>query len=144
MLNKVTLIGNIGQSPEIRSLGDTRRVATFSLATKETWKDKTTDEKKEDTQWHKVVVFSQGLVRIIENYVKKGSKIYIEGQLQHRKYTDKQGIEKYITEVVLSNYDSKLILLDSKNSSGAENARVEDVSKLETINQEEEFNDIPF
>ena len=113
-VNKVILVGNLGQDPEIRNTSDGREIANFSLATSENWKDKSTGEKKEKTEWHRVVVFSQGLVGVIKNYVKKGSKLYIEGSLQTRKWTDNQGVEKYTTEIVLQNYNSTLQILDSK------------------------------
>jgi single-strand DNA-binding protein len=113
-LNKVTLIGNLGKDPEIRTTNDGRELANFSLATTESWKDKVTGEKKDKTEWHNVVVFSEGLVRVIKSYLKKGSKVYIEGQLQTRKWTDKDNNERYTTEIVLQNYNSGLILLDSK------------------------------
>lgn len=115
-VNKVILVGNVGQDPEIRSTSDGREIASFSLATTESWKDKTTGEKKDKTEWHRIVVFSQGLVGIIKNYVKKGSKLYLEGQLQTRKWTDNAGVEKYTTEVVLQNFNSTLQLLDSKQA----------------------------
>ncbi|MFK7973620.1 MAG: single-stranded DNA-binding protein [Rickettsiaceae bacterium] len=117
-LNKVTLIGNLGRDPEIRTTGDGREIANFSIATTESWKDKATGEKKDKTEWHRVVAFSEGLVRVIKNYVKKGSKLYIEGQLQTRKWTDNENHERYTTEIVLQNYNSNLILLDAKNTSG--------------------------
>ena len=117
-LNKVTLIGNLGRDPEIRSTSDGREIANFSIATSESWKDRATGEKKERTEWHRVVVFSEGLVKVIKNYVKKGSKLYIEGQLQTRKWNDSENQEKYTTEVVLQNYNSTLILLDSRGESG--------------------------
>lgn len=119
-INKVILVGNVGQDPEIRSTQDGREIANFSIATSESWKDKNTGEKKDKTEWHRVVVFSQGLVGIIKNYVKKGTKLYIEGALQTRKWTDNQGVEKSTTEVVLQNYNSTLQILDSRerNSSG--------------------------
>tara|TARA_Y100000022_G_C13046593_1_gene282444 strand:+ start:217 stop:579 length:363 start_codon:yes stop_codon:yes gene_type:complete len=112
MLNKVTLIGNLGKSPDIRQTSDGREIANISLATTERWKDKNTGEKKEKTEWHNIVVFSQGLVNVVKNYVKKGSKLYIEGQLQTRKWTDDNGIDKYITEIVLQNFNSSLLILD--------------------------------
>jgi single-strand DNA-binding protein len=93
-INKVILIGNVGTDPEIRNTNDGREIASFSLATSESWKDKNSGEKKEKTEWHRLVVFSQGLVGIVKNYVKKGSKLYIEGQLQTRKWTDKDGADK--------------------------------------------------
>ena len=113
-INKVILVGNLGQDPEIRSTQDGREIANFSLATSESWKDKNTGEKKDKTEWHRVVIFSQGLVGIAKNYLKKGTKIYLEGSLQTRKWTDNQGVEKYTTEVVLQNYNSTLQILDSR------------------------------
>ena len=119
-LNKVTLIGNVGQDPEIRNTQDGREIANFSIATTESWKDKNTGERQSKTEWHRIVVFSQGLVGIIKNYVKKGSKLYIEGQLQTRKWTDNNGVEKYTTEVVLQNFNSNLQMLDSRNSNSGD------------------------
>jgi single-strand DNA-binding protein len=119
-LNKVTLIGNLGKDPEIRTTSDGRELANFSLATSESWKDKVTGEKKDKTEWHRVVVFNEGLVRVIKSYVKKGSKLYIEGQLQTRKWVDNENQERYTTEIVLQNYNSSLILLDTKGESSAE------------------------
>ena len=115
-INKVILVGNIGNDPEIRSTSDGREIANFSLATSESWKDKNTGERKSKAEWHKVSVFSQGLVGIIKNYVKKGTKVYLEGQLQTRKWTDNAGVEKYTTEIVLQNFNSTLSILDSKQS----------------------------
>jgi len=115
-LNKVTLIGNLGKDPEIRSTQDGREIASFSIATTETWRDKASGEKKEKTEWHRIVVFSQPLVNIVKNYIHKGSKLYIEGALHTRKWTDQAGVEKYTTEVVLQSYNSTLMLLDSRNS----------------------------
>ena len=117
-LNKVMLIGNLGADPIIRQTQDGKRLAQLSLATSETWKDKNTGEKKEKTEWHRIVIFNDGLAGVVENYLKKGSKVYIEGQLQSRKYTDKDGVEKYTTEIVLANYNGTLTMLDSKGSSG--------------------------
>ncbi len=113
-LNKVTLIGNLGKDPDIRSTSDGREIASFSVATSESWKDKVTGEKKDKTEWHRIVVFTEGLVGLVKNYIKKGSKLYIEGQLQTRKWVDNNGQEKYTTEIVLQGFNSKLILLDSK------------------------------
>ena len=112
MLNKVTLIGNLGKDPDIKSTQDGRELANFSLATTEKWKDKNTGEKKEKTEWHNIVVFNQGLVGVVKNYVKKGSKLYVEGQLQTRKWTDNNGVDKYTTEIVLQNFNSNLQLLN--------------------------------
>ncbi len=119
-LNKVTLIGNLGKDPEIRTTSDGRELANFSIATSESWKDKITGERKDKTEWHRIVVFNEGLVRVIKSYVKKGSKLYIEGQLQTRKWTDSDNQERYTTEIVLQNYNSSLILLDSKSESSGE------------------------
>jgi len=117
-VNKVILVGNVGNDPEIRSFNNGGKVANFSLATSENWKDKQTGERKEKTEWHRVAVFNDGLVGVIERYVKKGSKLYIEGKLQTRKWTDNAGIEKYSTEVVLQGFGSTLTMLDSRNEGG--------------------------
>lgn len=129
-LNKVILIGNLGRDPEIRQTSEGKEIATLNLATSDTWKDKTTSEKKEKTEWHRVVVFNEGLVGVIKNYIKKGSKIYIEGSLQTRKWVDGSGQEKYTTEVVLQNFNGQLILLDSKNA----NTNLADHSPVKNIN----------
>lgn len=115
-VNKVTLVGNVGKDPEIRSFQSGDKVANFSLATSESWKDKATGERKEKTEWHKVSVTNQGLVTIIEKYVKKGSKVYLEGQLETKKY-DKDGVEHYSTQVTLKPFKGELVLLDGRNSS---------------------------
>lgn len=118
-LNKVLLIGNVGKDPEIRSTQDGREIANIVLATSETWKDKATGEKKEKTEWHRVVVFSEGLVGIVKNYIKKGTKLYIEGAMKTRKWTDTSGQEKYTTEVILQGYNSAITILDSRNVESA-------------------------
>ena len=115
-INKVILVGNLGNDPEIRSTSDGREIANISIATSESWKDKNTGERKSKTEWHRVVIFSQGLVGIVKNYLKKGSKIYLEGQLQTRKWVDNAGIEKYTTEIVLQNFNSTLQILDSRQN----------------------------
>ena len=115
-LNKVMLIGNLGADPVIRQTQDGKRLAQLSLATSESWKDKSTGEKKEKTSWHRIVIFNDGLAGVVESYLKKGSKIYIEGQLQTRKYNDASGVEKYTTEVVLGNYNGNLTMLDSRGA----------------------------
>src|SRR5205085_3190894 len=117
-LNQVQLIGNLGKDPEIRRTQDGRPVGNLSVATSESWKDKATGERKEKTEWHRVVIFNEALARVAEQYLKKGAKVYLEGQLQTRKYTDKDGTEKYSTEVVLQNYRGELTMLDGRN--GAE------------------------
>lgn len=113
-INKVILVGNLGNDPEIRSTSDGREIASFSLATSESWKDKNTGERKTKTEWHRIAIFSQGLVGIVKNYLKKGSKVYLEGQLQTRKWVDNAGIEKYTTEIVLQNFSSSLNILDNR------------------------------
>jgi single-strand DNA-binding protein len=118
-VNKVTLIGNVGKDPEIRSTQDGREIASIVLATSERWKDKATGERKEKTEWHRVSVFSEGLVSLIKNYVKKGSKLYLEGTLQTRKWVDNAGAERYTTEVILQNYSSTLVMLDGAKADGS-------------------------
>jgi single-strand DNA-binding protein len=118
-VNKVILIGNLGKDPEIRRTQDGRPIANLSIATSESWRDKNSGERKEKTEWHRVVIFSEGLCRIAEQYLKKGSKVYVEGQLQTRKWTDKDNIERYSTEVVLQNFNSTLTMLDGKGGGGS-------------------------
>jgi len=115
-VNKVILVGNLGKDPEIRSFQNGGRVASFSIATSESWKDKSTGEKKDRTEWHRVSVLNDKLVEIVERYLKKGAKVYIEGQLETRKWTDKDGQEKYSTEVVLRPFRGDLTMLDGANS----------------------------
>ena len=117
-VNKVILVGNVGKDPEIRRTQDGRPIANLSLATSESWRDKNTGEKKEKTEWHRVVVFSEPLCKVIEQYVKKGSKLYIEGALQTRKWTDKDGVEKYSTEVVLQGFNGSMTMLDGRQGAG--------------------------
>src|SRR5207244_2441322 len=110
-VNKVILVGNLGKDPEVRRMQDGRPVVNMSVATSESWRDKATGERKEKTEWHRVVIFNEGLAKIAEQYLKKGSKVYLEGQLQTRKWTDQQGIERYSTEIVLQGFNSALTLL---------------------------------
>jgi single-strand DNA-binding protein len=117
-VNKVILVGNLGRDPEIRRTQDGRPIANLSVATSENWRDKATGERREKTEWHRVVIFSEGLCKIAEQYLKKGAKVYLEGQLQTRKYTDKDGVEKYSTEVVLQGFNSVLTMLDSRAGGG--------------------------
>jgi single-strand DNA-binding protein len=117
-VNKVILIGNLGKDPEIRRTQDGRPIANLSIATSETWRDKSTGERKEKTEWHRVVIFSEPLCKIVEQYLKKGAKVYIEGALQTRKWTDQSGVEKYSTEVVLQGFNSTLTMLEGRNSGG--------------------------
>lgn len=117
-VNKVILVGNLGKDPEIRRTQDGRPIANLSVATSETWRDKATGERKEKTEWHRVVIFSEGLAKVAEQYLKKGAKVYIEGQLQTRKWTDQSGAEKYTTEVVLQGFNSNLTMLDGRGGGG--------------------------
>lgn len=116
-VNKVILIGNLGNDPDIRNMQTGSRVANLSIATSESWKDKNTGERKERTEWHRVVVFNEGLVNVCENYLRKGAKVYIEGQLETRKWTDQNGQDKYTTEVVLRPFRGELTMLDSRGGS---------------------------
>lgn len=146
-INKVILVGNLGQDPEIRTFQNGGRIANLSLATSETWKDKATGEKKERTQWHRIVVNVDGLVGICEKYIKKGSKLYIEGQLETRKYTDKDGTEKYTTEVVLRAFNSKIEMLDtrgSNNNSGHASAPAEQSGSFAQSSGADMDDEIPF
>ena len=115
-VNKVILIGNLGADPEIRRTQDGRPIANLRIATSESWRDRSSGERKERTEWHRVVIFNEGLCKIAEQYLKKGSKVYIEGQLQTREYQDKDGNQRRATEVVLQRFRGELTLLDSRNS----------------------------
>ena len=117
-VNKVILVGNLGRDPEIRSTQDGRPIANLSVATSESWRDKATGERKEKTEWHRVVIFNEGLAKVAEQYLKKGAKVYVEGQLQTRKWTDQNNVERYSTEVVLQNFNSTLTMLDGARGSG--------------------------
>ena len=119
-VNKVILIGNLGADPEIRRTQDGRPIANLRVATSETWRDKTTGERREKTEWHRVVIFNEGLCRIAEQYLKKGSKVYLEGSLQTRKWQDKDGHDRYSTEVVLQGFNSQLTMLDTRGGGAAE------------------------
>jgi single-strand DNA-binding protein len=111
-VNKVILVGNLGKDPEVRRMQNGNPVVNLSVATSDSWRDKATGERKEKTEWHRVVIFSEGLAKVAEQYLKKGAKVYIEGALQTRKYTDKDGVEKYSTEIVLQGFNSTLTMLD--------------------------------
>lgn len=163
-INQVLLLGNVGKDPEIRRTNSGQAIANFSIATSETWKDKNSGEAKEATEWHKVVVFGQGqndgLAGVVQKYVKKGSKLCVQGKLQTRKWQDQSGADRYSTEVVLSGFDSKLILLDGKDSaarsgkasaddyaraSGARNAEPSGAAYKPTRTLNDEIDDnIPF
>jgi single-strand DNA-binding protein len=124
-LNKVLLIGRLGNDPEIKQMQNGKSVARLSVATSESWKDKNTGEKKEKTEWHRVVIFNEGLVSVVQKYLKKGAQVYIEGQLNTNKYTDGNGQEKYSTQIVLQGYSSSLTMLDGKNSSSGDSKKLE-------------------
>ncbi len=117
-VNKVILVGNLGKDPEVRATQNGSRIANFTLATSESWKDKATGERKERTEWHRVSIYNDNIVGVCERYLKKGSKVYVEGALETRKWTDKDGQERYTTEVVLRQFNSTLTMLDGANSNG--------------------------
>jgi single-strand DNA-binding protein len=125
-VNKVILIGNLGKDPEIRRTQDGRPIANLSVATSETWRDKATGERREKTEWHRVVIFNEGLCKIAEQYLKKGAKVYLEGQIQTRKWQDKDGQDKYSTEVVLQGFNSQLTMLDRAGGGGGSDFGSED------------------
>lgn len=114
-VNKVMLIGNLGRDPEVKTMQNGSKVCNLSIATSETWKDKATGERKEKTEWHRVVVFNENIINVCENYLKKGAKVFVEGQLETRKWTDQSGAEKYSTEVVLRQYRGELTMLDTRS-----------------------------
>jgi single-strand DNA-binding protein len=132
-INKVILVGNVGKDPEIRSFGNGSKVANFSLATTDIWKDKTTHERKEKTEWHKIVIYSVGLVNIVEKYVKKGTRLYIEGALQTRKWTNQQGEERYATEIVLQGFSANLQVLANNKVSEANSNNSDSSADIEDV-----------
>ena len=117
-VNKVTLVGNLGKDPDVRRTNSGDAVVNLSVATSETWRDKASGERKERTEWHRVVIFNENLAKVAEQYLRKGAKVYLEGQLQTRKWTDKDGAEKYSTEVVLNRFRGDLVMLDSRGEGG--------------------------
>ena len=117
-VNKVILLGNLGKDPEIRRTQDGKPIANLSVATSETWRDRSSGERKEKTEWHRVVIFNENIIRVAEQYLKKGSTVYVEGQLQTRKWTDNSGQDKYSTEIVLQRFRGELVLLDAKSGGG--------------------------
>ena len=118
-VNKVILVGNLGRDPEVRRLGSGEPVVSLRIATSESWKDKNSGERKEKTEWHSVVIFNENLAKVAENYLKKGTKVYIEGQLQTRKWQDQAGVEKYTTEIVLQRFRGELTILDNRGGGAA-------------------------
>lgn len=143
-INKVILVGNVGRDPEIRTTQDGKEIASITLATSEHWKDRATGERKERTEWHRVAVFSEGLVNVVKNYVKKGSKLYIEGALQTRKWVDNNGAERYTTEIVMQNFNSTLLMLDGNRNNHHDGAHSSDNHSSTSYNAEEIDDEIPF
>ena len=148
-LNKVLLIGRLGNDPEIKQMSNGKNVARLSVATSETWKDKNSGERKEKTEWHRVVIFNEGLVGVVQQYLKKGSQVYIEGQIQTTKYTDNNGQEKYSTQIILQGYNSTLTMLSSSNSGGKieDNSMNQDSSSLPSdnnVSSNELDDEVPF
>ena len=144
-VNKVIIVGNLGRDPEIRSMPNGDRIANLSIATSETWRDKSSGERKEKTEWRRVVIFNDNIVKVVENYVKKGSTVYIEGALQTRKWTDKDGVEKYSTEVVVGKFNGQLTMLGGKSEGGSSGS--DDCGKTGTAGARESYDlndDIPF
>lgn len=125
-INKVTLLGNLGADPEVRRTQDGRPIANLRIATTESWRDKATGERRERTEWHRVVIFNEGLAKVAEQYLFKGSKVYIEGQLQTRKWEDQNGQDRYSTEVVLQGFGSQMVLLSPKDESNAKSSSRDD------------------
>ena len=132
-VNKAILLGNLGRDPEIRSMQSGAKMASFSIATSKRWKDRNTQEQKEKTSWHNIVVFGDGLVDIVEKYVKKGSKIYVEGEIQTRKWQDKDGNDRYTTEVILQGYNSNLTLLVSRNNPQMSSNNTDQIDQSKSI-----------
>lgn len=150
MINKVILIGNLGRDPEIRTMSNGKQVATFSLATTESWNDKNSGERVSKTEWHQVVTFNEGLVKVVSSYVSKGTRLYIEGSLQTRKWTDNNGNERYTTEVVLNPFGSVLKILSAQGSDGqynsiqSDNTQSEGGTKNHAVGDTLDDDDIPF
>lgn len=145
-INKVLLIGRVGKDPVVKTFQNGGRVANFSLATSEKWKDKATGEKKEATQWHNVAVFNENLIKVVEAYVKKGSEVYLEGQVETRKYTDQAGQERYVTEIVLRPYRGEIKLFSSADPvKPAASGPAYSAGAKEAVTQDQELDDsIPF
>jgi len=140
-VNKVTLLGNLGKDPEIRNTQGGKKIANLSLATSETWRDKNTGEKREKTEWHRVVIFAEGLADVAEKYLKKGSKLYVEGKIQTRKWQDQSGNDRYATEVVVESFAGKIVLLDRRAEERGEQAETAPAAKVQRDEMDES---IPF
>ena len=151
-VNKVILLGNLGRDPDVRASQDGNKIVNLSIATSERWKDRNSGEQREKTEWHRVVIFNENIARIAEQYLRKGSTVYIEGQLQTRKWTDNNGIDKYTTEVVIPNYSGVMTMLDSRSQSSVteentnqlESAADEALGGSDNSTAEQLDDDIPF
>ena len=143
-VNKVILVGNLGRDPEVRRTTNGDAVVNFTLATSENWRDKATGERKERTEWHRIVIFNENLAKVAEQYLRKGSKVYIEGQLSTRKWTDKEGNEKYTTEVVLNRFRGELQMLDSRGDGGGARASVGADEPARSFERAELDDEMPF
>jgi len=143
-VNKVILIGNLGKDPEVRRMTSGEQVVNLSVATSDTWRDKASGERKERTEWHRVVIFNENLAKVAEQYLRKGSKVYLEGALQTRKWTDKEGAEKYSTEVVLQRFRGELVMLDTRGEGGGPRERVGASDAPAAFQRDEMEDEIPF
>jgi len=144
-VNKVILVGNLGKDPEVRRMTSGEPIVNLSVATSESWRDKSSGERKEKTEWHRVVIFNKNLAEVAEKYLRKGSKVYLEGSLQTRKWTDKDGAEKYSTEVVLQNFNGTLVMLDGRSEGGGGSRERVGASESPAAFQRDEMDDeIPF
>lgn len=143
-LNKVMLIGNLGQDPEVRTFQNGGKVCNLSIATSETWKDKNSGERKERTEWHRVAIMNDGLVGVAERFLRKGSKVYVEGQLETRKWQDQSGADRYSTEVVLRPFNSTLVLLDGKSDGSRDQGGDCDQQSSQQNTRDEYADEIPF
>jgi single-strand DNA-binding protein len=143
-VNKVILVGNLGKDPEVRRMTSGEPVVSFSLATSESWRDKASGERKEKTEWHRIVIFNKNLAEVAEKYLRKGSKVYVEGALQTRKWTDKDGQEKYTTEIVLQNFRGELTMLDTRGGEGGGRERVAAGEAPARFQRDDMDDEIPF
>jgi single-strand DNA-binding protein len=143
-VNKVILVGNLGKDPEVRRMTSGDPVVNLSVATSDTWRDKASGDRKEKTEWHRVVIFNKNLADVAEKYLRKGSKVYLEGSLQTRKWTDKDGAEKYSTEVVLQNFNGTLVMLDGRGEGGGGRERMGASEAPAAFQRDEMDDEIPF
>ena len=143
-VNKVILVGNLGRDPDVRRMTSGEPVVNLSVATSESWRDKASGERKERTEWHRVVIFNENLAKVAEQYLRKGSKIYLEGQLSTRKWTDKDGAEKYTTEIVLNRFRGELVMLDGRSEGGGAMARAGSGESPASFDRDDMDDEIPF